>query len=44
MRTLIALALLTLAACHATTAPLECAGTITHGGPFHPDTLALRCR
>lgn len=40
----LAVAVLALAGCHPATAPKECSGTIRKGGPFHADTLNLRCR
>lgn len=33
-----------LTGCHPTTAPKECTGIIAKGGPWHADTLALKCR
>lgn len=45
MRTILIVTALSLAtACHHTTAPTECEGTIAKGGPYHADTLALKCR
>lgn len=41
---LLLLATLALAACHQTTAPVDCDGIIQKGGPYHADTLSLRCR